>query len=233
MRKFLLAAVAAAAIASPALARDGSTYVGAEGGISLVEDTKFDFRDPNNDLKDAVSVGYGTGFDLDLIAGHDFGMIRTEVELGYKHAGVDEVVLGQGACATSVQNCVLDADGNTHALSAMLNGLLDFGGDDGIGGYAGVGVGFAKVKVSADFSTTAPTIPTTDFGFDDSDSTFAWQLIAGLRFPVSPNIDVGAKYRFFNASSLDFRDSSNDARLWEFPCPSGFARFQSLRIWWR
>ena len=33
MYKYLLAAVAAAAIASPAVARDGSGYVGLEGGV--------------------------------------------------------------------------------------------------------------------------------------------------------------------------------------------------------
>ena len=35
MRKFLLAAVAVAAISSPAVARDGSMYVGLEGGPML------------------------------------------------------------------------------------------------------------------------------------------------------------------------------------------------------
>jgi hypothetical protein len=42
MRKYLLAAVAAAAIASPAMARDGSGYVGIEGGILFPKDQDAD-----------------------------------------------------------------------------------------------------------------------------------------------------------------------------------------------
>jgi len=43
MRKYLfLAAVAAAAVASPAVARDNSPYVGIEGGVLLPRDTNFD-----------------------------------------------------------------------------------------------------------------------------------------------------------------------------------------------
>jgi hypothetical protein len=42
MRKYLLAAVAAAAITSPAMARDGAGYVGVDLGALLVEDIKID-----------------------------------------------------------------------------------------------------------------------------------------------------------------------------------------------
>jgi hypothetical protein len=66
----------------------------------------------------------------------------------------------------------------------MLNGLLDFGGNGHLGGYAGGGVGYASVKQ-----------------FGDSKGKLAWQLIAGVYAPVSPNIDIGLKYRFFHAGS--------------------------------
>ena len=39
MRNFLLAAVATAAIASPAMARDGSPYVGVDVGVMAPKDT--------------------------------------------------------------------------------------------------------------------------------------------------------------------------------------------------
>ena len=41
MRKLLLAAVAATAIATPAMARDGSPYVGIEGGALWAKDFVF------------------------------------------------------------------------------------------------------------------------------------------------------------------------------------------------
>ena len=43
LRKYLLAAAAAAAIATPAVARDGSGYVGVEGGILFPKDSDVDF----------------------------------------------------------------------------------------------------------------------------------------------------------------------------------------------
>ena len=42
MRKYLLAAVAVAAIASPAVARDGAGYIGVEGGIMFPKDNDAD-----------------------------------------------------------------------------------------------------------------------------------------------------------------------------------------------
>ena len=35
----------------------------------------------------------------------------------------------------------------------------------------------------------------------------AWQAIAGVRYAVSPNIDLGLKYRFFNVPNLKFGDN--------------------------
>src|SRR5574338_933261 len=92
MRKLLLAAVATVAIASPAVARDGSGYVGVDFGAMLAEDTKLDFDDGVDRINNLASVDYNTGFDIGLTGGYDFGMVRAEGELAYKRAGVNEVV---------------------------------------------------------------------------------------------------------------------------------------------
>ena len=208
MRKFLLAAVAAAAIASPAAARDGSGYVGVDLGAMLAEDTKLDFDNGVTQINNAVSPDYNTGFDIGLVGGYDFGLIRAELDLAYKHAGVNEVVLGDlgGLACPDPSNCIIDADGDGSVLSAMANLILDFGDNDGLSGFVGAGVGMSRVSIDTDFNGTFPTIPTTDFGFDDDDSVVAWQLIAGFRVPVSENIDAGVKYRFFNTRELEFSD---------------------------
>jgi hypothetical protein len=59
MRKYLLAAVAAAAITSPAMARDGSGYVGVDLGALLVEDVQID-----------VTNAAGTNFNNYAIGNH-------------------------------------------------------------------------------------------------------------------------------------------------------------------
>ena len=81
MRNFLFAAVAAAAIASPAVARDGSGYVGVDLGPMLAEDTKLNLPDsviaqPNTN---EISVDYKTGYDVGLYGGYDFGMLDIAV----------------------------------------------------------------------------------------------------------------------------------------------------------
>ncbi len=81
MRKIALGmAVAASAIAAPALARDGQAYL--EADIGAVIDNQFDVAIQGFD--DAASVDHSDGWDLGAIFGYDFGLIRTEAEVAYK-----------------------------------------------------------------------------------------------------------------------------------------------------
>jgi opacity protein-like surface antigen len=212
MRKYLLlAAVAAAAVVSPAYARDNSPYVGVEGGALLPGDTNVDVDAlfptttvpgvPSglNRYDDALNVDYKTGYDVDLIGGYDFGMFRLEAELGYKRAGIDDIGLDD-SFLTAV-NAALEIDpaltnddlsfgGHVSVLSGMANAMFDFGDDAGWSGFLGAGAGLARVKV-----------------LGDSDSGFAWQAIAGVRMAISENIDLGLKYRYFRTKKLDFSDT--------------------------
>ena len=194
MRKFLLAAVAAAAIASPAMARDGSPYVGIEGGLMIVEDIESDVVTRRGALTtsivDAYKIDFKPGIDVDALAGYDFGMFRVEGELGYKRASIDDVRLSTALGANlGVTDANFDFDSRGTVLSLMANGLVDFGGDDGWAGYIGGGVGRARVKLAG-----------------DRDSAFAYQGIAGVRRAITPNIDLGLKYRYFRTASLRFDD---------------------------
>ena len=231
MRKYLLATAAAAAvIATPAAARDGSLYLGIEGGVMFPRDNDSDldvnFTTTNDTVPgggvlppgipagpadttfgDAFGIDYKTGYDLDAILGYDFGFFRVEGELGYKRASIDEFDFDQSDL--TALNAALnrpsvapdpgapglpalvatdfDLDGKVSVLSGMVNALADFGDEDGLSFYAGGGFGRARVKT-----------------LGDSDSAWAWQLIAGARFALSPNIDLGLKYRYFRTGRLNF-----------------------------
>jgi OmpA-OmpF porin, OOP family len=184
MRKIILVmALASTALATPALARDDSWYIEGDAGGMLIED-----------MEDLVRPGFGllntaVGYDVGGIVGYDFGGFRLEAEASYRRAKADGFNIS-GAQTFSGANL----DGNASALSFMLNGLLDFGDDDGLQGYVGGGAGIGRVKVLAD--TPALTY------VDDSDSGFAYQAIAGLRYPVSSNVDVGLKYRMYNQQNV-------------------------------
>ena len=137
MRKLAIAvALASTALAKPALARDHSPYVGLEGGVMWVEDSDVDYDDGVLALQDAVTVSHNIGYDVDVIAGYDFGMLRVEGELGYKRAGVNQLRIDP-RIAGGGPGDNYDAGGHASAISRMINLLLDFGNDDGLSGYAG------------------------------------------------------------------------------------------------
>ena len=211
MRKYLLVTAAAVAIASPAVARDGSGYVGLEGGVMFPRSQGGVFTAtftqsaqspaagtpapapgtglvgalaPPLDVAPAGVVGasrvkWKTGWDIDAIAGYDFGMFRLEGELGYKRSKIKR--FSQDTAFGTAVETALNPAGTTGTafvfplntptsfgindhlsiLSGMLNGLVDFGGDDSINFSVGGGVGYARVK---------------EFG--DHDNKFEWQLLA-------------------------------------------------------
>ena len=185
MRKLVIGmALASTALASPALARDDTWYVEVDGGAMILEDTKFDIGAVNN----GASQDYDYGYDFGGIVGYDFGAFRLEAEASYREADPDSltsVVRIPGrlplsnplAGATGSFNGVR---GDANALSFMLNGLLDFGDDDGLQGFIGGGAGVARVDIHSSIDSTGP-------GFlNDTDSGFAWQALAASKcHPVS------------------------------------------------
>lgn len=195
--------MASTVLASPALARDGQWYVEAGGGPMIVEDIDFD-----------VNAGAGTfsadldkGYDFGGLVGYDFGAFRLEAETSYRSADIDQITTGGnnllfGGPSGVIPAGVYDAQGEVNALSFMLNALVDFGADDGIQGFVGGGVGIARIDMNG-------TVNSAVDAFDDSDSGFAYQALAGVRAPLSDSWDVGLRYRFFNAPSVSLIDSVN------------------------
>jgi OOP family OmpA-OmpF porin len=201
MRKLaIVVALSSTAIATPALARDGAWYVGGDFGAMIVEDTSFDV----GTAEDAIIVDHEYGYDGAGFVGYDLGAFRLEAEVAYKRARIDELetvisLPGQNTPGRTTAQTFLNAGGgNTTALSFMVNGLLDFGDDDGVSGFLGGGVGIARVNFNNQraFANQGAFI-------DDSDTRFAWQLLAGVRQAISANMDVTVRYRFFNVSDLE------------------------------
>src|SRR5687768_5873272 len=185
MRNYLLAAVAAAALSSPAMAREDSLYVGVDAGVMLVEDTSldydtddFDVTPSDLDVDDAIIIDHNLGYDIGLVAGYDFGPVRVEGEVAHKRASIDEVQIDTDFIFSSNPTEPYDASGHLSIFSIMANAMLDFGDEDGWSGFIGAGAGYANVKYNIDVEDT---------GIDDSerDSSFAWQVIAGVRKAIT------------------------------------------------
>src|SRR3954467_5087025 len=110
MRIYIGVALAALAISSPAVAKDGSWYAGIDAGvlfpkspkngtIGVVYTTTNATVPPGGVLPPLIPAGpasttftdpfdfsTNTGMDVDVNAGYDFGWFRVEGELGYKHS---------------------------------------------------------------------------------------------------------------------------------------------------
>lgn len=207
MRKLaVVLALASTALATPALARDKSWYVGADGGAMIVEDIKYDI----GTVRGATNVNHDYGWDVDGNVGYDFGGFRMEAEVGYRSAVVKDYTSSlvtpafqsNGSLINSASGYYGLAGGKTNALSFMLNGLLDFGDDDSIQGFVGGGVGVARVKARYGLNRFGNFI-------DDSDTRFAYQGIAGIRAPLSDHVDASVKYRFFNVENVRLVDVTN------------------------
>jgi len=217
MRKLLFAGAAALAIATPAAAtNDNNGYIGLECGILFPKsqqvsgDVVFTNPLPGGPVNFATtgigSEKYKKGFDLDLIGGYDFGMFRLEGELGYKHAkpktfepsSAFVTAINTGAGTTFTTNSNFGINNSTSVYSAMANALLDLGGNGSFGGYLGGGAGYANVHQ-----------------FGNSHGGFAWQLIAGAYAPISTNLDIGLKYRYFRGPK------NNGSDTFAFTVPAG------------
>ena len=206
MRRYIWTAAIAAVVSSPVCARDHSGYFGVEAGVLFPVNTHVDGKlsDSAGDsvqASDIFDINYKTGYDVDLVGGYDLGMFRLEGEVGYKHAGLNNLHLPSATISAlsdagvDLTSSEIPVDGHTRVLSGMVNGLVDFGGNRGIGAYAGAGIGLADVKFSGG-------------GLSASDTKFAWQLLAGVYMPLSENIDLGLKYRYFRTGSSNSQTAS-------------------------
>ncbi|HEX8653863.1 MAG TPA: OmpA family protein [Allosphingosinicella sp.] len=209
MRKLAFGLASAAAIvASPAQARDGAMYIGGEFGAMRVGDIDIDIGAVEN----AVTVEHEYGYDGGVFIGYDFGAFRLEAEGSYRNADLDAYTT---TIRLPLEGAVFapgrEASGNTSVLSFMVNGLLDFGDDDGISATIGGGAGMARVNANLyrNFANATPFV-------DGSDWTMAWQLLAGVRQAISDNVDVTVRYRFFNTRSVEltaFNGGATDMRF--------------------
>ncbi len=190
MKKITLAlALCSTALAAPALARDNAWYLGVDAGAWFPEDSHATIRGTAD-----TTIKKKTGYDADVNFGYDFGAFRLEAEYAHKKANNK---------LTSDSNGFVPAQqyGMVRVDSGMLNGLVEFGPDDGLQGFVGGGVGYGWAK---------DVLP----GSHSGDNGFAWQGIAGVRLPLSESVDVSLKYRYYRQDHIDIlSDAGRPARV--------------------
>ena len=183
----LLATVAAAALATPALAQDASS----------------------NYLQFNLGANVGGQVDLDVTSGPDtfsgeadletgtFGSITGGLGMEGGWALEGELLLMTSDIETDDADAALGAPLEAHLEShaAMVNGVYNFSAG-GIRPYVGAGVGFGRAKYSL-------------AGESEDDMGIAWQVKAGVVIPSSDTLSWDVGYRFVSFPSFDIREGAD------------------------
>jgi OmpA-OmpF porin, OOP family len=176
---FKVVATAAAMATAPLAVLAEPFYVGASGGASLPRESDLESGAFNVEAKQ--DIGW-----LGLINfGHEYGYgLRTELEFGYRKNDLDTV---GGA----------NASGDVNVFTGMVNVLYDLDVPWRIVPYVGAGIGAARVKANG----AAPVSTTT---IDDTDTGFAYQVMAGVEYAVTSQLMLNLGYRYFAVPDLTF-----------------------------
>ena len=183
----LLAAPSAAPSAAAAQSGSGAGfYLGASGGVNLLNDSEI------GTALGTVDNDYDAGFALSGQAGYDtgslwqYGGLRGELELSYRENGIDQHALGGTDLPGST--------GTASTTAVMANLFHDFDTGTSLTPYVGGGIGYAWNDLD-DYGVTGLDV------LDDQDSGFAWQLGAGLGFSITEQATLSLDYRYFSTSA--------------------------------
>jgi opacity protein-like surface antigen len=198
-RNFVVVAVFAAilipAVCLAAPARPGA-YVSGFLGTTFPQDTDVTTDDfISTPVEDRVE--FDPGIYLGGTGGYDFGMIRVEGELSYKHSEIKRI--NQVA---PVRDTFRNIDGNIGVLAMMFNAFFDLHNQSPVTPYWGGGVGFATILLSDTSGTGSGG--RQPLYFEDDDTVFAYQAGLGLEIALNPRLSLDLGYRYFGTSKALF-----------------------------
>lgn len=220
-RKLLLITTALASLSLAATSANAAEgYASIFGGVSFLQkphlagvnhthSTTYVFQSTQS-----LDTSFKTGF----VVGGNFGVkwdngLRTEIELGLRkhssnrHARLRTTysygaITGTNAAQntlhlTSSTDRVADTDLQMRAYSLMANAWYDFDFGMPFTPYVGGGIGLAQVQIDGSIDSTRIA--------EKNDVVFAWQVGAGVAFPLTDSIKAFVDYRYFAASDASLR----------------------------
>lgn len=228
----ILMAAAAATMLAPSAAVAQEWYIGGAIGSAMQDDSSnsgttgaFSTGNGAPAVPDATPIdagtpyGWNTEFDTGLALSGEVGLaygsgLRSGVELAYSSADVDThsgVNLANGAIqldsvdaavltgsptqlGATVGAVVADARGEIKNTAIYLNAYYDFNRGGSFQPYVGGGIGFTQTDVT--YNPSGVGI------IDGDDTSFAWQLKAGLTYAVSDRWSVYGEYAYRQSEDI-------------------------------
>jgi len=193
LKSTILATAAAAALlagAGTASAQGlggGSLYLKAFGGWTIPQSNNFNLNQSATGQSIRSGLDYDTGYTLGIAGGYAISPnIAVEVEYAFRDADAD------------FKN--IDVSGTTQSNAWMANAIYTFGGMGPNGAfkpYVGAGLGAADLNYD----------PKGLKSFN-SDYSFAYQLITGVAYDVTPSLTLNGEVRYFgiNDQTMDNPD---------------------------
>lgn len=201
-------ASATAGVAAPAgvaaTARPGP-YMAAFVGASVPRDATVTTDDFFADTTFTDRVEFDPGINAGIVGGYDFGYLRLDGELSYKHGSMAEII------DKSDNYHFRNVDGDVASLSLMFNGYLDLHNNSPITPYLSGGIGFATIYLSDTFGTDTRGSSADEVQLyeEDYDTVFAWQAGGGVEIALNRMLSLDLGYRYFRTAKARF-DSSWD-----------------------
>jgi opacity protein-like surface antigen len=219
MKRPFITIAAIAALAFPAVSQatpiQPGPYVSGFIGVSGVMNTDVTTTDlsTGNSVRDRVE--FDPSINIGGTGGFDFGVVRLEGELSYKHGEISAV----NDQTNGIQ--FRNADGRLGALAMMVNAFVDLHNYSPVTPYLGGGVGFAALHLSDTFGFPAGGGPETQLYFEDDDTVFAYQVGAGLEIALNRRLSLDLSYRYFATSNARFEDNLPSSTELKFESHNG------------
>ncbi len=182
--KLVLMIIAGMAVSTVAQAQG---YLALGVGFSSLDESQFDSE------LGAISTDYDGGVVTRVAGGYQFASFRGEIELAKYENDVDSHSIGGSSLSGPT--------GETPGLALMVNGYYDFATTSPFIPYIGFGVGNIDLDFSSLGVDAVPNVLNAD------DSVFAYQLMLGGTYALSPSTSIFGEYRYINSEDATVQTS--------------------------
>lgn len=189
------------AVCSAEAPRTGA-YVSGFIGVSVPRDSSVT-TDYFNGGSDNDQVEFDPGINIGGTGGYDFGYLRLEGEISYKHSEIGSITDKNAP----PPNRFLNPDGNLGVTAFMANAFFDLHNDTRVTPYLGGGIGFANLHLSDTYATdSAGRFRIYDEG---DDTVFAYQAGAGVEIALNRRYSLDIGYRYFGTDTAKINRESD------------------------
>jgi opacity protein-like surface antigen len=187
--KMLACSCALLASSLPLLAQSSRFYAKVDVGGNITQDaTLNEFFGP---VAGDTKVKFDPGVRAGIAGGYQLtDWFAPEVELGFVENKINSITGASRVHDSWFAN-----------VPFLVNGKLQYPNSSPLTPYAGAGVGFSEALLSVGHID----LNGTSLHGDISDTVFAWQAFAGLRYKINEQMGLSVEYRYFQADAASWQ----------------------------